>query len=208
MEIAVILFRFLLIFALALIFGLERQRSHQPVGFGTFIFVSVGSCGLTMAALLMDSVDPTPVIGAIITGIGFLGAGALIKTTDKIFGFTSAAGIWIFAIMGVVIGLGEYLLAVSMYILIWFVLFIDKFLQRKGIGSYQKKLTIITNKNIHAGEMASLMGVKDYEIPSINIDKKNKKFYITLLVRGTKDNINRIPKVLTKLNSVESFKIE
>ena len=144
MEIIIILLRFALIFALALIFGLERQRSHQPVGFGTFVFVSVGACGLTMAALILNPEDPLPVIGAIITGIGFLGAGALIKTTDKIFGFTSAAGIWLFAILGVVTGLGEYLLALSMYILIWATLFIDKFLQKQGIGSYQKKLSVVT----------------------------------------------------------------
>jgi len=208
MEVIIILLRFLIIFALALIFGLERQRSHQPVGFGTFVFVSVGSCGLTMAALILNPEDPLPVIGAIITGIGFLGAGALIKTTDKIFGFTSAAGIWLFAIMGVVTGLGEYLLAISMYTLIWSVLIIDKFFQKRGIGSYQKKLTVTTNKNIHTGELASMMGIEDYQIQNINIDKKNKKFYITLLVRGTKENINRIPKVLTKIKNVESFKIE
>ena len=207
-EVSIIIFRFLMIFALSLIFGLERQRSHQPVGFGTFVYVSVGACGLTMAALLLNLEDPLPVIGAIITGIGFLGAGALIKTTDKIFGFTSAAGIWLFAIIGVVIGLGEYLLAISMYVLIWFVLFIDKFLQREGIGSYQKKLCIITNKNMHTGELASMMEIKDYQIQNINIDKKSKRYYITLLVRGTKENINRIPKVLTKLKIVESFKIE
>jgi len=208
MEVIIILLRFLIIFALALIFGLERQRSHQPVGFGTFVFVSVGACGLTMAALILNPEDPLPVIGAIITGIGFLGAGALIKTTDKIFGFTSAAGIWLFAILGVVTGLGEYLLAISMYMLIWATLFIDKFLQKKGIGSYQKKLSIITNKNMHTGELASMMEIKDYQIQNINIDKKSKRYYITLLVRGTKENINRIPKVLTKLKIVESFKIE
>jgi len=208
MEVIIILLRFLIIFALALIFGLERQRSHQPVGFGTFVFVSVGACGLTMAALILNPEDPLPVIGAIITGIGFLGAGALIKTTDKIFGFTSAAGIWLFAILGVVTGLGEYLLAISMYILIWSVLIIDKFLQKKGIGSYQKKLSVVTNKNIHTGELASIMEIKDYQIQNIHIDKKEKKFYINLLVRGTKENINRIPKVLTKLKIVESFKIE
>ena len=208
MDIAIILFRFLLIFVLALIFGLERQRSHQPVGFGTFIFVSVGACGLTMAALFINFENPLQIVGAIITGIGFLGAGALIKTTDKIFGFTSAAGIWIFAIIGVVIGLGEYLLGISMYTLIWAVFMIDKVLQRKGIGSYQKKLSVTTNKNIHTGELASMIGIKDYKIQNISIDKKNKKFYITLLVRGTKENINRIPRVLTKIKSIESFKIE
>ena len=61
---------------------------------------------------------------------------------------------------------------------------------------------------MHTGELASMMEIKDYQIQNINIDKKSKRYYITLLVRGTKENINRIPKVLTKLKIVESFKIE
>jgi len=87
MELSIILLRLTITFALSLIFGYERQRSHKPIGFGTFIFVSLGSCGLALTATILND-NPLPLLGSIVTGIGFLGAGALIKTNEKTFGLT------------------------------------------------------------------------------------------------------------------------
>ena len=89
-ELPTIIFRFVLAFVLALLFGFNRQKAHKPTGFVTYIFVAIGSCALSMAAILISE-NPLPLLAAIVTGIGFLGAGALIKTSDKVFGFTSAA---------------------------------------------------------------------------------------------------------------------
>jgi putative Mg2+ transporter-C (MgtC) family protein len=102
-----ILPRFIITFVFSVIFGLERQRAHKPVGFGAFTFVAVGSCALSITAINLYPDNPLSLLGAIVTGIGFLGAGALIKTTDKIFGFTSAAAVWLFAIFGLVVGVGN-----------------------------------------------------------------------------------------------------
>lgn len=208
MEIQTILIRFLITFLLSILFGLERQRAHKPIGFGTFIFVSIGSCGLAITALLLNAQNPLPLLAAIITGIGFLGAGALIKTTDKIFGFTTAASIWVFSIIGLVIGVGEYLIGILMYISVFSIIFIDRYLEEKGIGSYQKKISIVTNKNIRTEEISSALETKKYKIISIDIDKVSNKFSIMLLVEGTKVDINQIPKKLFKADWVESFKIE
>ena len=70
--------RQLLVASLALVFGLARQRRGKPIGFGTFIFVSVGSCSLAVVALQLSPANPLPLLGAVVTGIGFRGAGALI----------------------------------------------------------------------------------------------------------------------------------
>ena len=93
METLTIVIRLLAVFILSLIFGIERQRSHKPVGFGTFIFVAIGSCALAIAATIIDIDDRIIILGSIVTGIGFLGAGALIRNNDKIFGFTTAASL-------------------------------------------------------------------------------------------------------------------
>ena len=98
MEITALI-RMLLVFGLSLIFGLERQRSHKPVGFGTFIFVALGACTIGIVATKYSLGDSISLLAATITGIGFLGAGALIKNTDKVFGFTTASAIWLFAII-------------------------------------------------------------------------------------------------------------
>src|SRR6185503_20781311 len=98
-------------FVLAFAFGLARQKLGKAIGFGTFIFVALGACGLSLVALEFadQQQNPLPLLSAIVTGIGFLGAGALFRTADRVVGFTSAATIWIFACFGMAIGLGEFL---------------------------------------------------------------------------------------------------
>ena len=199
---------FFLTFVFALLFGIERQRSHKPIGFGTFIFVSTGSCGLAITAILINAENPLPLLGSVITGIGFLGAGALIKTTDKIFGFTSAACIWIFAIIGLIIGVGEYLIALIMYTLVWIVLAIDKLLEIKSVGSYQKKVIIRSNKSIDNNDIWSVLNIRKYKIVNMDYNKKNNIFSFTILVEGSKSLINRIPGNLVRTDWIESFVME
>lgn len=130
--------------ALSLIFGLVRQRSGKPIGFGTFTFVSVGACALALVAVRLAPDAPLALLGAIVTGIGFLGAGALVRSSapERISGFTSAATIWIVAVFGLTIGVGEYLLAALVYASIWLVTSIDLFMERRGRGVHRRRLTL------------------------------------------------------------------
>jgi putative Mg2+ transporter-C (MgtC) family protein len=66
--------RLLLGFSLAFAVGLERQLRRKPVGFGTFTFVATGACALAIMALDIEETNPLPLLGGVITGIGFLGA--------------------------------------------------------------------------------------------------------------------------------------
>ncbi len=208
MDIQTILLRFTIVFVFSLLFGLERQKAHKPISFGTFVFVAVGSCGLAIIATSIATDNPLSLLGAIVTGIGFLGAGALIKTTDKIFGFTSAASIWIFAILGLIIGLGEYEIGLIVYILIWIVISIDKSIEKKGVGSYKNKLTITSNKCVDKEDLTNMLKTKKYKIVSMDMSRKDHEFSITLLIEGTKADINQIPNLLYKTNWIQAFKIE
>ncbi len=211
MERSVILLRLIITFVLSLIFGIERQRSHKPIGFGAFIFVSVGACGLAITATIIDLENPLPLLGAIVTGIGFLGAGALIKTNDKTFGFTTAASIWVFAIFGIATGVGEYFIGISIYTLTWIVIFFDKLYEKKGMGYYQKKLIINTNRIIDEIEIKNQLlsvGSKRSKFISIDVDKKNSKISITYLIEGTAEEIYRIPETLFEKDWFDSCKIE
>ena len=101
-----ILVKTIFVFLLSSLYGLQRQRNHKPAGFGAFTLVAVGACALATIAVDIDLIHSIVIISSIITGIGFLGAGALIRTNDKVFGFTTASSIWFFAIFGLTIGLG------------------------------------------------------------------------------------------------------
>ncbi|MFH0876357.1 MAG: MgtC/SapB family protein [archaeon] len=210
MDRLAILFRIALTFALSLIYGVDRQRSHKPISFGTFSFVAVGSCALALTAMNLMPENPLALLGAIVTGIGFLGAGALIKTTDKIFHFTTASSIWVFAIFGLAIGVGEYFVGTLLYAVVWIVIFYDSHLEKEGIGTYQRKLVINTNKIISERELRDILLVKSKKSKLIDIylDKKEHKISFTYLIEGTKEHINSIPKTLYDKDWFESCKIE
>src|SRR5438046_1222030 len=103
--------RLVIVFLLAFGIGLERQLRRKPVGFGTFVFVSTGACALAILSVDLEDQNPLPLLGGVITGIGFLGAGALIRSNDRVFGFTTAALVWAMAALGVTAGAGLYYLA-------------------------------------------------------------------------------------------------
>ncbi len=202
--------RLLITFLLSLAFGLERQRSHKPVGFGTFIFVALGSCALGAIAISDIFTNSIPLIAAVVTGIGFLGAGALIRGTDKVFGFTTAASIWLFAIFGLTVGIGEYIVGGTLYIMCWLVVATDKHLEKKGIGSYQRRLTIAANKLITEKEInTKLLGyTKKYKVLSAEIDKEKGEANLTYLIEGSRESLNKTVRSLYKEEWLKSVKIE
>ena len=96
--------------------GLEREFSDQPAGFRTHILVSFGAALFTMAGAYGvtdffgdDEVvrfDPTRVAAQVVTGIGFLGAGAILRQGITVKGLTTAASLWVTAAIGLAVGLG------------------------------------------------------------------------------------------------------
>lgn len=90
-----------------LIIGWEREVKNKVAGIRTHVLVCVGACLFTITPfILQGNIDPTRVIGQIVTGIGFLGGGVIFKNEDKVIGVTSAAFIWFIAAIGVLIGIG------------------------------------------------------------------------------------------------------
>jgi len=202
--------RISLTFLLALLFGLERQKAHKQVGFGTFIFVATGACALSIISLDLFAENPLPLLGAIVTGIGFLGAGALIRDQDKIFGFTTAASIWVFAILGITIGVGHYLFGILLYLMIWIIIFIDKKLEKKGVGSYRTKLSIETNRIVEEVEIRKFLldvGIKNTKMIRFEIIN-NKSIHITYFIEGKSSEIKKIPEEASKNKWIEIVKFE
>ena len=118
---------------LPLLIGLERFLRKKPIDFRPFVIISVGSAGLVMAAIEMlasaagpqTQIDPTRVIEGVITGIGFLGAGAMFRQGNYIQGAGSAAAIWSAGAIGLACGMGEIWLAAMMAIIILAVLLVS-----------------------------------------------------------------------------------
>ena len=97
--------------------GIERELREREAGIRTHLLVSLGACLFTIVGAygfhgFGSNVDPTRVAAQIVTGIGFLGAGAIIREGISVRGLTTAASIWLVAAVGMLVGSGLYLLAV------------------------------------------------------------------------------------------------
>ena len=90
------------------IIGLERQVRGKPAGIRTSVLICLGTCVFVMlgAAFTGPGADPTRVLGQVVTGIGFLGAGVILTREGAVLGVTSAATIWMLAAIGATIGFG------------------------------------------------------------------------------------------------------
>ena len=92
--------------------GFERELRGRAAGLRTHILVCVGAAVVMMLAAALDQADaPGRALAGIVTGVGFLGAGAIIKTRDIVRGVTTATCIWLVAALGAVVGQGLYALA-------------------------------------------------------------------------------------------------
>jgi putative Mg2+ transporter-C (MgtC) family protein len=113
--------------------GLERERRGHAAGFRTMSMVSVGSCLFTLlgAVVTGGSVDPTRIAAQVVTGIGFLGAGTIIRQGAGIRGLTTAATIWVVAAIGMAVGFDFYLLAIGATVLVLVALTVMRLLRTR-----------------------------------------------------------------------------
>lgn len=132
MEIGIIL-KILLAAMLGGIIGLERELAHKEAGLRTNILIAIGSALITVLSAkiagLAQAADPARLTAQIVSGIGFLGAGAIIQARFAVHGLTTAATIWTVAAIGIAVGSGFYLLAFLVTLLVVIVLTVFRVLQ-------------------------------------------------------------------------------
>lgn len=113
-----IILRLVLATVIGVILGVEREYVGKPAGMRTYALVTLGATVFTIISKygFSDSagvVDPSRIASQIVTGIGFLGAGVIIFRGVKVEGLTTASGLWVSAAIGMAIGAGMYIIAIS-----------------------------------------------------------------------------------------------
>ncbi|MCM8795577.1 MAG: MgtC/SapB family protein [Candidatus Omnitrophica bacterium] len=130
------LIRLVLSLFLGGLIGLERQLHRREAGLRTHILVTLGSCLIMLTSMyIFDiysakvSLDPARIAAGVITGIGFLGAGTIIRDREGVRGLTTAASLWVVAGIGLAVGCGYYSAAIITSILTLIVLFLLRYLE-------------------------------------------------------------------------------
>jgi putative Mg2+ transporter-C (MgtC) family protein len=111
---------------LGLCIGAEREFRGHAAGLRTMALISAGSCMFTGLGLIPEFpriVDPTRIAAQIVTGVGFLGAGSILRQGEAVRGLTTAASIWVAASLGMAVGFGYYVLAIFITVVVVIVLF-------------------------------------------------------------------------------------
>lgn len=132
------------------IIGLERQLRGKPVGIRTASLIVLGTYLFLSTAFLLkgDIVDPSRVVGQVITGIGFLGAGVMLAKEGSVVGVTSAASIWVLAALGVMIACDYQVQALKLSLIVVGILYGVDVLEEntkvfsRGVHSSIKRYTI------------------------------------------------------------------
>ena len=144
------IFRLFLSMLLGMIIGAERKRKGQTAGIRTFALISMGACLAMLLSIYvpqeylgLKNGDPGRIAAQVITGIGFLGGGAMIHMRGTVKGLTTAAGIWITAIIGMAVGIGMYVISVTATLLVLLTLVVfEQYSKRKKLGQDSKVINL------------------------------------------------------------------
>lgn len=161
---------------LGTIIGIERQTRRRSAGMRTFALICIGSTAAMLLSIWIPQTypdfangDPGRIAAQIITGIGFLGAGAIIQTRGSVRGLTTAAAIWTSAITGMCVGAGMYMLSVGLTLvtLIVLVLF-DRVEESHTLSGEIKRLIVeFDTATVNVDDVKSIL--KDNKLFLINV---------------------------------------
>lgn len=146
--------------------GAEREFRDKAAGFRTLILISVGACMFTLLSLhIGDPDDPTRIAANIVTGIGFLGAGVILREGGRITGLTTAAMIWLSAALGMGVGSGQIWLSVAATLIIlvvmWFFPLLEGAIDRmRETRTYEITLPTLAEKVTHLESVFRQCGLR------------------------------------------------
>jgi putative Mg2+ transporter-C (MgtC) family protein len=116
-----IVLRVIVALVIGALVGIEREYRGHAAGVRTLAMVSTGACIFTAVGVFVAPAhitDPTRIAAQVVTGVGFLGAGAIFRAEDGVKGLTTAATVWVVAALGMSVGFGLYILATAGAVLV------------------------------------------------------------------------------------------
>ncbi len=217
----VILFRVLLAVALSFIPGIERELTGKFAGLRTHILVCLGACVFTILSIYgfemhitpdtIGTNDPARIAAQIITGIGFIGAGTVMRHGSSVFGITTAATLWVCAAIGMCCGCGQYVTAIITSLATLFVLILIRRLE-KNILSKKRIFYTLYEISISASlkdcdNIQSIFENNFHKVFKFNKKLVNHDELRFSAVISTKKPLTEINDIFRKIIGIESIEI-
>ena len=217
----IVLLRLLAACILGGIIGFEREYTrHTPAGFRTHILVSLGSCLVMLISQYavvaygeVIDIDPTRIGAQVVSGVGCLGAGAIIRHGISVRGLTTAASIWAVACIGLACGIGFYTGAIFATLFIWLVLmYLKLFKDRISYKSKDRYIEIETYDDIVLllNSLNKLLQENNLSVKSIEVSDDTsgkKKVICQLLKTGAQFDSSQLAAKIMELEGVLKVKL-
>lgn len=203
--------------------GLERSYHGRPAGFRTHSLVCLSTSLLMLVTVYETrwfssiapgriSLDPTRMAQGIMTGIGFLGAGTIIKDGLSVRGLTTAASIWITAAIGILIGIGFYFPAAVATILTLGTLSVFRWIENQIPAQFYAQFVIRFARNEAMPELEMRRMLEDYGFTIANLnyrlDVESDSFEYQMVIRtNSEDNASRLAQALNRVGSVKEYRV-
>jgi len=212
-----ITFRLLLAIILGGLIGLEREQSSHAAGFRTHILVCLGSSLIMLLSIYgfpqfanepNVRIDPARLAAQVISGIGFLGAGTILRNGLSISGLTTAASLWVVAAIGLAVGAGFYFASALACFMVLFSLWMLNIVEKKYLNNkkyHTIKITAI-DKPGTLGLISSALGSSAIDIRKVFLEdsgeeEERKKILITFHVKMPKPNM--APQIVEEIRLIK-----
>lgn len=205
---------------LGALIGLERERQNQPAGLRTHIILVVGAClamiiSLNVATQFMPlgiQGDPARIAAQVVSGIGFLGAGAILRYGINVRGLTTATSLWTLAIVGLTVGSGHFIAAGAATLILFISLtLLDRF-EKRVLRSYTTipvSIVIAYRPGI-LGEITTLMKKHCLDVTQTSMARNmhSEDVEINLMVKTLENApVDALVNGLTELEGLRRFKV-
>ena len=206
--------------ALGSIIGLERELHGQPAGLRTHMILAVGAAVAAIISISYSQFlsnpdlpsDPGRIVAQVVSGVGFLGAGAIMKAGVTVKGLTTASSLWTTAIIGIACGSKYYDLACFTTIVVILILSLISYLENLLMTQYKThtlKVTLSDRPGI-VNEIKETLSIYKVKVESLNARMPNKKtLKLELIVRKPKDlAMDKLINILNSIDEAQEMEIE
>lgn len=189
------------------IVGMEREYRNKSAGFRTVILICLGATIFTMASRLGNLSDDR-IAANIVTGIGFLGAGVIYQGKFSVQGLTTAAVIWTMAAVGMLVGFGQFMLAIALAVLMVIVLSLFQKMETFLSNVYFSRtihITFIDNKVGRLHEFETFLKESGIRALRKGIEKNGEKLIAVYDISSQKKRVRMMNEQIISLEYVDSF---
>ena len=192
--------------------GLEREIKHKPAGLRTNILICLGSTiimivSLNLSEIYGNIVDPSRIAAQVVTGIGFIGAGTIIRSRGSVHGLTTAATIWVIAGIGLAIGNGYYSPALIATFVIMIILNLGTKLEKifKPDADIHRYSIISVNTENVFDAIKNIINIFPFEMEEMKIEKFDNKIRFHIAFKGKSEIQKEFVEKMIKSEGIEEI---